>query len=82
MQITGTPQEREEIILAIAEAAGRSLSRSKANKLMKRSLAGEFDPQSIGLSAYDLARYLPYADPVGEHATSNLLRDQIRREAA
>lgn len=55
--------EIRDALLMIADENGEFLSKARADRLANRFKKGEYDP--------DLARFIQYADPVGESVTSS-----------
>lgn len=64
-----TKNEIRDALLDLAAGAGQPLSKSKADKLADKFKRGLFDPE--------LARVIQYADPTGELATNNVMREQL-----
>lgn len=64
---TATKHEIRDALLDLAAGADQPLSKAKADKLADKFKRGAFDPE--------LERVLQYADPTGELATDNAMRE-------
>lgn len=53
----------------LAEDAGLTVSRSKANRLAQKFKQGVFDPALVPVTMW--------ADPTGETAVANVMREQV-----
>ncbi len=62
---SATKNEIRDALIWNANENREDLSPARADKLANKFKKGEFDP--------DLARFVQYSDPTGEHAVSNAL---------
>ena len=61
-----TKNEIRDGLLEMASESGLSLAKAKADKLANKFKKGLFDPE--------LNQFIAYADPTGEQATNNIMR--------
>ena len=62
-----TKNEIRDALLGMANGAGQPLSKSRADKLADKFKRGMFDPE--------LARVIGWADPTGEMACNNVMKE-------
>lgn len=63
-----TKNEIRDYLIYLATENGEELSRSRANNLADKFKKGAYDPELI--------RVIQWADPTGEQATTNVMREQ------